>query len=223
MMKLSSDTVTVLRNFSDINQNILFRVGNKLKTMSTMKNIVAKAEIKEDIEQEFGVYDLPQFLRAIDSFQSPVIKFNGKTSMTINDEKSSLTARYAFADKETLVTPSKEIKMPDLSVCFQLKNNSYESLKKLFVNLDLPDLAIKGEDGKIKLVALDKKNSNSNQSSISVGVADTNFTAYIKTENLKLIPGDYDVVLSKQKIAHFVNNKAKVEYWIALEADSIFN
>lgn len=223
MMKLSSDTVTVLRNFSDINQNILFRVGNKLKTMSTMKNIVAKAEIKEDIEQEFGVYDLPEFLRAIDSFQSPVIKFNGKTSMTINDEKSSLAARYAFADKETLVTPSKEIKMPDLSVCFQLKNSSYESLKKLFVNLNLPDLAIKGEDGKIKLVALDKKNSNSNQSSISVGVADTNFTAYIKTENLKLIPGDYDVVLSKQKIAHFVNNKAKVEYWIALEADSIFN
>ena len=223
MMKLSSDTVTVLRNFSDINQNILFRVGNKLKTMSTMKNIVAKAEIKEDIEQEFGVYDLPEFLRAIDSFQSPVIKFNGKTSMTINDEKTSLAARYAFADKETLVTPSKEIKMPDLSVCFQLKNSSYESLKKLFVNLNLPDLAIKGEDGKIKLVALDKKNSNSNQSSISVGVADTNFTAYIKTENLKLIPGDYDVVLSKQKIAHFVNNKAKVEYWIALEADSIFN
>ena len=222
-MKLSSDTVTVLRNFSDINQNILFRVGNKLKTMSTMKNIVAKAEIKEDIEQEFGVYDLPEFLRAIDSFQSPVIKFNGKTSMTINDEKSSLAARYAFADKETLVTPSKEIKMPDLSVFFQLKNSSYESLKKLFVNLNLPDLAIKGEDGKIKLVALDKKNSNSNQSSISVGVADTNFTAYIKTENLKLIPGDYDVVLSKQKIAHFVNNKAKVEYWIALEADSIFN
>ena len=222
-MKLSSDTVTVLRHFSDINQNILFRCGNKLKKMSTMKNIVAKAEIKEDIEQEFGVYDLPEFLRAIDSFQSPVIKFNGKTSMTINDEKSSLAARYAFADKETLVTPSKEIKMPDLSVCFQLKNSSYESLKKLFVNLNLPDLAIKGEDGKIKLVALDKKNSNSNQSSISVGVADTNFTAYIKTENLKLIPGDYDVVLSKQKIAHFVNNKAKVEYWIALEADSIFN
>ena len=222
-MKLSSDTVTVLRNFSDINQNILFKVGNKLKTMSTMKNIVAKAEIKEDIEQEFGVYDLPEFLRAIDSFQSPVIKFNGQTNMTINDEKSTLVARYAFADKETLVTPSKEIKMPDLSVCFQLKNSSYESLKKLFVNLNLPDLAIKGEDGKIKLVALDKKNSNSNQSSISVGVADTNFTAYIKTENLKLIPGDYDVVLSKQKIAHFVNNKAKVEYWIALEADSIFN
>ena len=223
-MKLSSDTVTVLRNFSDINQNILFKVGNKLKTMSTMKNIVAKAEIKEDIEQEFGVYDLPEFLRAIDSFQSPVIKFNGKTSMTINDEKSTLAARYAFADKETLVTPSsKEIKMPNLSVCFQLKNSSYESLKKLFVNLNLPDLAIKGESGKIKLVALDKKNSNSNQSSISVGETDTNFTAYIKTENLKLIPGDYDVVLSKQKIAHFVNSKAKVEYWIALEADSIFN
>ena len=221
-MKLSSDTVTVLRNFSDINQNILFKVGNKLKTMSTMKNIVAKAEIKEDIEQEFGVYDLPEFLRAIDSFQSPVIKFNGQTSMTINDEKSTLSARYAFADKSTLRFPSKEIKMPDQTVVFTLKNEDYESVKKLYTNLSLPDIAFKGEGGKIKLVALDKKNSNSNVSSIIVGDSNIEFTAYIKAENMKIVPGDYDVALSKAKIAHFINKKVKVQYWIALEADSTF-
>ena len=222
-MKLSNETVNVLRNFSDINQNILFKEGNKLNTISTMKNIMAKAEIKESIEQEVGVYDLPEFLRAIDSFQSPVIKFNGTTSLTINDEKSTLKARYAFADKSTLVAPEKEIKMPDLSVCFQLKNNNYESLKKLYTNLSLPDIAIEGKNGKVSLVALDKKNSNSNQSSIVVGEADSEFKAFIKTENMKLIPGDYDVVLSKKKIAHFKNQKVKVEYWIALEADSVFN
>ena len=222
-MKLSNETVNVLRNFSDINQNILFKEGNKLNTISTMKNIMAKAEIKESIEQEFGVYDLPEFLRAIDSFQSAVIKFNGTTSLTINDEKSTLKARYAYADKSTLVEPEKEIKMPDLSVCFHLKNNNYESLKKLYTNLSLPDIAIEGKNGKVSLVALDKKNSNSNQSSIVVGEADSEFKAFIKTENMKLIPGDYDVVLSKKKIAHFKNQKGKVEYWIALEADSVFN
>ena len=102
-------------------------------------------------------------------------------------------------------------------------NNNYESLKKLYTNLSLPDIAIEGKNGKVSLVALDKKNSNSNQSSIVVGEADSEFKAFIKTENMKLIPGDYDVVLSKKKIAHFKNQKVKVEYWIALEADSVFN
>ena len=96
-------------------------------------------------------------------------------------------------------------------------------MKKLYTNLSLPDIAIEGKNGKVSLVALDKKNSNSNQSSIVVGEADSEFKAFIKTENMKLIPGDYDVVLSKKKIAHFKNQKVKVEYWIALEADSVFN
>jgi len=221
-MKISDSTISILRNFSDINANILFKPGKTLNTVSTMKNIMAKAEVEEDFETEFGVYDLPEFLRAIDSFKQPVLKFNGSANLKIQDEKTSLSARYAFADKSTLVTPTKEIKMPDQTVSFTLKNEDYESVKKLYTNLSLPDIAFKGEGGKIKLVALDKKNSNSNESSITVGETDIEFTAYIKAENMKIIPGEYDVALSKAKIAHFINKKVKVQYWIALEADSTF-
>ena len=221
-MKISDSTISILRNFSDINANILFKPGKTLNTVSTMKNIMAKAEVEDNFETEFGVYDLPEFLRAIDSFKQPVLKFNGSANLKIQDEKTSLSARYAFADKSTLVTPTKDIKMPDKTVSFTLKNEDYESVKKLYTNLSLPDIAFKGEGGKIKLVALDKKNSNSNESSITVGETDIEFTAYIKAENMKIIPGEYDVALSKAKIAHFINKKVKVQYWIALEADSTF-
>ena len=221
-MKISEATMGVLRNFSDINNNILFRPGKSISTMSTMKNIMAKADVSEEFEQEFGIYDLPEFLRAIDSINKPVLKFNGSSNLQIKDESSSLSARYAFADKSTLVVPTKEIQMPDKTVTFTLKNSDYDSVKKLYTNLSLPDIAFKGENGKIKLVALDKKNSNSNVSSIEVGTTDIDFTAYIKAENMKIIPGEYDVALSKAKIAHFINKKVPVQYWIALEADSIF-
>ena len=221
-MKISENTISILRNFSDINANILFTPGKTLQTMSTMKNIMAKADVEENFESEFGVYDLPEFLRALDSFQQPVLNFNGSANLRIKDEKSSLSARYAFADKSTLRYPTKVISMPDKTVTFTLKDSDWESVKKLYTNLSLPDIAIKGENGKIKLVALDKKNSNSNESSIVVGESDLEFTAYIKAENMKIIPGDYDVALSKAKIAHFINRKVKVQYWIALEADSTF-
>ena len=221
-MKISESTISILRNFSDINANILFTPGKTLQTMSTMKNIMAKADVEENFESEFGIYDLPEFLRALDSFQQPVLNFNGSANLKIKDEKSSLSARYAFADKSTLRYPTKVISMPDKTVTFTLKDSDWESVKKLYTNLSLPDIAIKGEKGKIKLVALDKKNSNSNESSVDIGETDLEFTAYIKAENMKIIPGDYDVALSKAKIAHFINKKVKVQYWIALEADSTF-
>ena len=221
-MKISENTISILRNFSDINANILFTPGKTLQTMSTMKNIMAKADVEENFESEFGVYDLPEFLRALDSFQQPVLNFNGSANLKIKDEKSSLSARYAFADKSTLRYPTKVISMPDKTITFTLKDSDWESVKKLYTNLSLPDIAFKGENGKIKLVALDKKNSNSIESSIVVGETDLEFTAYIKAENMKIIPGDYDVALSKAKIAHFINRKVKVQYWIALEADSTF-
>ena len=221
-MKISDNTISILRNFSDINANILFTPGKTLSTMSTMKNIMAKADVEEQFETEFGIYDLPEFLRAVDSFQQPVLKFNGAANLKIQDEKSTLSARYAFADKSTLRYPSKQISMPDKTVTFTLNNSDYESVKKLYTNLSLPDIAFKGEKGKIKLVALDKKNNNSNESSVTIGETDLEFTAYVKAENMKIIPGEYDVALSKAKIAHFINKKVKVQYWIALEADSTF-
>ncbi len=221
-MKLTESTVSILRNFSDINQNILFKPGKKLATMSTMKNIMAKATVEEDFEQEFGIYDLPEFLRSFEKFIKPKLNFNGSANLKITDEASSLKTRYPFADKSTLVAPSKEISMPDKTVTFTLKQSDFDMIKGQYATLSLPDIAIRGKNGKVEIVALDKKNSNAPESSLPVGETSVDFTAYIKAENLKIIPGDYDVALSKAKIAHFINKKVQIEYWIALETDSEF-
>ena len=136
-MNLSTDTIAMLKNFSDINQNILIKPGNKIQTISNMRNILAEAEIKEKFDSEFAIYDLPQFLRSLDLFKSPELKFNGGASMTISESKNSnKSVKYFFSDKSTVFTPNK-INMPDKHVTFQLKNDDLTELHKGVTTLNL--------------------------------------------------------------------------------------
>ena len=221
-MNLSSDTVAVLKNFSDINQNILVKPGNKVQTISTMKNILAEAEISEKFDSEFAIYDLPEFLRSVELFEKPELKFNGGSNVTIADGKSKQSVKYFFADKSVIVAPKKSINMPDKYVTFTLSKDLFAKLMKGATTLNLPDIAVKGDGSKIKLVATDKKNKSSNEYSLDVGDTDKTFTAFFKAENFKQIVDDYDVAISEQKISHFINRNKSVQYWIALEPDSEF-
>ena len=221
-MNLSSDTVAVLKNFSDINQNILVKPGNKVQTISTMKNILAEAEISEKFDSEFAIYDLPEFLRAVELFQKPSLNFNGGSNVQIADSNSKQSIKYFFADKSVIVAPTKNITMPDKEVTFTLKKDDFARLQKGVTTLNLPDVAVKGDGKSITLVATDKKNKSSNDYSISVGETDKTFTAYFKAENFKMVSDDYDVAISKQKISHFVNRNKPIQYWIALDPDSEF-
>jgi len=221
-MNLSSDTVAVLKNFSDINQNILVKPGNKVQTISTMKNILAEAEISEKFESEFAIYDLPEFLRAVELFEKPELKFNGGSNVQIAESNSKQAIKYFFADKSVIVSPTKNITMPDKEVTFTLKKDAFAKLQKGVTTLNLPDVAVKGDGKLIKLVATDKKNKSSNDYSMTVGETDKTFTAYFKAENFKMVSDDYDVAISKQKISHFVNRNKPIQYWIALEPDSEF-
>jgi len=204
-MNLSTDTISVLKNFSDINQNILIKPGNKVQTISTMKNILAEAEITEKFDSEFAIYDLPEFLRSVELFEAPELKFNGGSNVTIADSKTRQAVKYFFADKSVIVAPKKQINMPDKYVTFTLKKDLFAKLMKGATTLNLPDIAVKGDGSKIKIVATDKK-----------------FTAFFKAENFKQVVDDYDVAISEQKISHFVNRNKSVQYWIALEPDSEF-
>ena len=221
-MNLSSDTVAVLKNFSDINQNILVKPGNKVQTISTMKNILAEAEISEKFDSEFAIYDLPEFLRAVELFQNPSLNLNGGSNVQIADNNSKQSIKYFFADKSVIVAPTKNITMPDKEVTFTLKKDDFARLQKGVMTLNLPDVAVKGDGKSITLVATDKKNKSSNDYSISVGETNKTFTAYFKAENFKMVSDDYDVAISKQKISHFVNRNKPIQYWIALEPDSEF-
>ena len=219
-MNLSSDTVNVLKNFSDINQNILVKPGNKIQTISTMKNILAEAEVSEKFEDEFAIYDLPEFLRSVELFEKPELKFNGGTNVKISQASQSI--KYFFADKSVIVAPTKGITMPDKFATFTLKKDDFARLMKGATTLNLPDIAVKGDGKIIKMIATDKKNKSSNEYSIDVGETDKSFTGFFRTENFKQIVDDYDVAISKAKISHFVNRNKSVQYWIALEPDSEF-
>ncbi len=218
-MNLSSDTVSVLKNFSDINQNILVKPGNKIQTISTMKNILAEAEVSEKFENEFAIYDLPEFLRSVELFEKPDLKYN-TGFVNISQQKQSI--KYFFADKSVIVSPTKGINMPDKFVTFTITKDNFARLMKGTTTLNLPDVAVKGDGKIIKMIATDKKNKSSNAYSIDVGETDKTFTAYFRTENFKQLVDDYDVALSKAKISHFVNRNKPIQYWIALEPDSEF-
>jgi hypothetical protein len=219
-MNISTDTIAVLKNFSDINQNILIKPGNTVQTISTMKNILAEAEITEKFDSEFAIYDLPEFLRSVELFDKPQLKFNGESNVKI--ESGNQSVKYFFADKSVIVAPKKSINMPDKHVTFTLKKDVFTQLMKGATTLNLPDIAVKGDGSKIILVATDKKNKSSNEFSLDVGETDKTFSAFFKTENFKQVIDDYDVAISKQKISHFVNRNKSIQYWIALEPDSEF-
>lgn len=221
-MNISTDTISILKNFADINTNILVSPGNELKTISTMKNIQATANISESFEQEFGIYDLPEFLRAVELFDKSKIAFNGGTNLTIKDAGGRQSIKYFFADKSVIVAPTKTISMPDKHVTFNLKKDDFERLMKGCTTLNLPDIALKGDGKTLSMVATDKKTPSSNDYAIEVGETDKTFTAYFKTENFKMIRDDYDVAISQQKLSHFINKNKPIQYWIALEADSEF-
>jgi hypothetical protein len=221
-MNISTDTLAILKNFSEINDNILFKPGSKLSTISAMKNILAEATITEKFDTEFGIYSLSHFLRAVELFEKPVLKVNGANYAYISEEKTRQAIKYFFADKSVLVSPQKGINMPDKTVAFTLKKDDFAKVQKAATTLELPDIAIKGNGKVISFVAIDKKNKSSNDYSLNIGETDKTFTAYFKAENFKIISDDYDVAISKAKVSHFINRSKPIQYWIALEPDSEF-
>ncbi|QCW22905.1 sliding clamp [Synechococcus phage S-B43] len=220
-MKLSESTVSLLKNFSSINQSILFKEGQKLRSISVMKNILVEANVSEQFPKDFGIYDLNQFLNGLSLHQSPDLDFDNDQYVVIKEGRSR--SKYFFADPSVIVAPpEKEITLPTEDVCFQLTSQQLEKLKKAASVYQLPDISVIGEAGVIKLVARDKKNDTSNDFSIVVGETDNDFVFNFKEENLKIVPGNYDVVVSEKLLSRFQNQNIDVTYYIALEPDSTF-
>ena len=220
-MKLSDNTLTVLKNFAGINNSILVKEGNRLRTISVAKNILAEAEIKEDFPRDFAIYDLNQFLNGLSLHQDPDLDFNQDSYLSIKEGKRRV--KYFFADPAVIISPpEKDITLPSEDISFQLDSASLEKLTKAAQVYQLPDFCAVGESGVIKLVVRDKKNDTSNEYAIVVGETDKEFSFNFKVENIKIIPGAYDVVVSSKLLSKFTNTKYDLTYYIALEPDSSF-
>jgi len=220
-MKLSDNTLTILKNFAGINNSILVKSGNQLRTISVAKNILAEASIDEEFPRQFAIYDLNQFLNGLGLHQDPDLDFSPDSYITIQEGKRRV--KYFYADPNVIISPpEKEITLPSEDVHFQLESASLEKLLKAAAVYQLPDLSAVGENGVVKLVVRDKKNDTSNEYAITVGETDKQFVFNFKVENIKIIPGAYDVIVSSKLLSKFSNTRFDLKYFIALEPDSTF-
>jgi len=220
-MKLSDNTLTVLKNFASINNSILVKQGTHLRTISVAKNILAEADIAEEFPRDVAVYDLNQFLNGLSLHQDPDLDFKEESYLTIREGRRKV--KYFYADPAVIISPpDKEITLPTEDVHFQLESTSLEKLLKAAAIYQLPDLSLIGQNNEIRLVVRDKKNDTSNEYSIIVGETDKQFVFNFKVENIKIIPGAYDVVVSSKLLSKFTNSNYNLTYYIALEPDSTF-
>ena len=220
-MKLSDQTLNILKNFAGINNSILVKQGTQLRTISVAKNILAEASIDEDFPRDFAVYDLNQFLNGLSLHQDPDLDFSPDSYISIKEGKRRV--KYFYADPNVIVSPpDKEITLPSEDVQFQLDSSALEKLLKAAAVYQLPDLSAVGEAGVVKLVVRDKKNDTSNEYAVVVGETDKEFSFNFKVENIKIIPGAYNVVVSQKLLSKFTNTSVDLKYYIALEPDSTF-
>ena len=221
VMKLSDSTLSLLKNFSTINTSILFKKGNRLRTISVMKNILAEATIPEEFPKDFGIYDLNQFLNGLELHHNPELNFENDQYVVIKEGKSR--SLYFFADPSVIITPpDKPLTLPSEDVTFDISTEQLEKLLKAAAIYQLPDLSVVGENGVVNIVVRDKKNDTSNDFSIVVGETDATFSFNFKVENIKILPGTYEVVVSQKLLSRFTSKNHDLTYYIALEPDSTF-
>jgi hypothetical protein len=218
-MKLSKETLALLKNFAGINSNLLLKDGGKLSTISAQKNIMASVSVAETFPAEFGIYDLNEFLGALSLFSDPDLTFSDKF-VTIKEGGAHI--KYYAADKSVLSYPQKEITFPSSDIDFALSSATLNQIIRTASVLRAPDLSIVGKNGKVTLVVGDRKNSTANTFDLEVGETDKTFDVSIKVENLKMIPGDYNVSVSSRKISRFQSSSSDTVYYVAVEADSTF-
>ena len=223
-MKLSKHTLSMLKNFSDINMSIEIKEGNILRTVSVQKNILAQAELEDSFPQDFAIYELNRFLGAVSLFDDPEFRFNGK-SANIGTTRHSVD--YVYCDPSMIVTPPENnITFPDPEVKFTLSQDALSQIMKASNVLGTPEIAIEGgphPNDVIRLMALDVNNDSTDTFKVVLEErSDNKFRFVFKTENMKMIPGNYDVEVSSKGISHFTLQGQKLEYWIATEASSTY-
>ena len=219
-MKIDNDTVSVLKSFAKINQSMVFQEGNVLKTISPSKTIMAKATVPTKFGRRFAVYSLDEFLANISLYKDPEMDF---TEKQVNFTDGKRKGHYLYTNEDNVTkAPDKEIKLPTADVSVTLKNEDLVEVEKAAGVLSLPEIAVVGDGKNVSLVALDSKNPTCNEFDIVIGQSDKIFKAIFKAENIKIIPGEYEVTISSKGISHFVGKDIDVEYFIAVESNSQF-
>lgn len=221
-MKLSENTVEVLKNFSSINQGLVVKPGNVLRTISANKAVLAEAHIDETFGQEFGIYDLNKTLGILSMNKDSAEVEVEKENLVFTGLAGQAKIRQRFTPTNLIFAPpNKNINVPSFDVEFSITQEIQNWIFSVASILKCPNIVIKGDGGEISICAMDVKGEVVDDASVKVkGTSDSNFLAVLKIENLKIVNGAYDVQISKVGVSKFVHKEKKLIYWIALEQTS---
>lgn len=217
-MKLEGRTLSILKNFASINPSVMFKPGDVLKTMSPNKTILAHAKLGEAVGNEFAIYDVSRFLSVLSLFEKPTLTVEERY-MRIADGQQHVN--YTFADPKMIVQASdKTPQVVDAEINFHLTAATLDRVQKAAGVLKMPELAVVGDGEAIYVEASDSKNPSGDNFAVRVGDTTHRFKMVFKSENIKVIAGDYDVSISSKGISQFKGTD--VDYWIVAEANSTF-
>jgi hypothetical protein len=219
-MKLSKDTIELIKNFATINSNLLLKEGSKLSTISAQKNVMADVDVTETFPS-FGIYDLNEFLAAMSLFDDPELTFSSDNKSVVFSQGGFGSYKFFAADASVLTAPTKEITFPAHEIEFDMSAALLNIIHKSGSVSRSADVSVIGDGSKMTVYVGDKKNATANAFSNVVGTTDKTFKVNLKVENLKMLPGDYKVSISSKKISRFKSNRSLV-YYVAVEADSTF-
>ena len=230
-MKLSDYTTSVLKNFATINQNLVIKEGNEMSTMSAMKNIISRATVEETFPKEIAIYDLNEFLSVCGLIENPQLNFEEKSVLISNTVGGDIPTnqqkiKYFYAERDILTTPQKDISMPEAEVGINLTEEVMNQVRKAAAVLGHTELELSGENGVITASVSDSRDATSNVFSVEVdrdNSCKNEFNFIISIPNLKLLPGDYFVSISSKLISNWTNSNYPIEYFIALEKNSVFH
>jgi len=217
-MKLNENTLNVLKNFSTINQSLVFQEGNELSTVSGNKTILAKAKVKDSFPQKFCVYDLNRLLGVISIHDDPELTFT-KTHVDIGS--GNRVTSYVYTNESLVVKPpEKELVLPSAEVDITLEQGDFEDIMKAANVLSSTEISIVGDGKNISIIAQDVADSSAGKHSITVDETDKTFSFNFKVENMKMMRGTYNVKVSQKGLAQFIGES--VEYFIAIENSSTY-
>jgi len=222
IMNISENTMQILKNYGTINPNFIARKGNTITTVSEAKNILSSCNIEEQFEQDMGIYDLNEFLNVLSLVDQPKLDMEEKWC-TVKDATGRSKVKYFFTDSEMLTAPTEKMienasNMTDFAATFDLDNETLSKVKRAAGALGHSSMKIEWINDSIQLTVFDTENPTSNSFTIEVpGSAESNGNWVININNLKIVPGDYEVKVSNKNISNFIHKEKPIQYWIALE------
>ena len=223
-MKLSNDTLTVLKNFASINKNIMLKRGKTLKTISGGKNVIAEATILEEIPTDFGVYDLNEFLSILSLHKDgAVLDFDSETVL-ISGQKGRSKTKYRFCSPNLiLAAPEKPVAMPDAEISFEISAEDFDWVMRAASVLSSANIIVESDGTTVFVTTTDLANSSAHTDSLEIAKGNgDSYRMCFKTENFKMLAGGYDVKISSKGISNFKHKTLNVQYWIATEAGSTY-